>query len=163
LVTFNVYGLPGPQGSKKAIPLTKGKGAAKVYTGKVAMVESSAKVKPWRAAVAEAARQTVNGVIPGPVNVAITFFLPRPKSHYGTGRNAKVLKPGAPLYPEVKPDLDKLIRATLDALTTAGVYADDSKVVDLHTSKRYADHRTGGATISVYPKASTRAATEGAA
>jgi Holliday junction resolvase RusA-like endonuclease len=157
VVAFNVIGTPGPQGSKKAIPLSKGKGAARVFTGKVNMVESSTKVKPWRAAVAEAAKANVGEPLPGAVNVSITFYLTRPKAHYGTGRNALVLKASAPLYPAVKPDIDKLVRSTLDALTSAGAYADDARVVDLHTGKRYADHRAPGAYIQLLQKANTRA------
>ena len=42
-----VLGTPAPQGSKHGYAV-KAKGA---YTGKVAQVESSAKVKPWRMAV----------------------------------------------------------------------------------------------------------------
>jgi len=156
MVSFNVNGIPGPQGSKKAIPLSRGKGAARVYTGKVALVESSAKVKPWRAAVVEAAKAAVPVMIVGAVNVSITFYLPRPKNHYGTGRNAARLRASAPLYPAVKPDADKLVRSTLDALTSAGAYSDDAVVVDLHSAKRYADHREPGAWIQLLPKSNTR-------
>jgi Holliday junction resolvase RusA-like endonuclease len=39
--------------------------------------------------------------------------------------------------PSVRPDLDKLARATLDALTTAQVVTDDAQVCDLWVSKRY--------------------------
>lgn len=157
MVSFNVNGTPGPQGSKKAIPLSRGKGAAKVFTGKVSMVESSAKVKPWREDVRAAAAAAIPAPIHGPVNVMITFFLTRPKAHYRTGKFAHLLKPDAPLYPDVKPDIDKLYRSTLDALKSAGVYADDCKVVDLSGGKRYADHRVPGAFIQILPKASTRA------
>lgn len=158
MVAFSVFGIPGPQGSKKAIPLSKGKGAARVYTGKVSMVESSAKVKPWRSDVRIAALANGAESIEGAVTVSITFYLPRPEGHYGTGRNAGTLKPSAPLYPAVKPDVDKLVRSTLDALTSAGVYTDDARVVDLHTGKRYADHRAPGAYIQVMPKPNVRMA-----
>lgn len=158
MVAFTVFGIPGPQGSKKALPHSKiGAGGARYYTGKVSMIESSKKVKPWRAAVVEAASAAISEPLPGGVNVSITFYLPRPRAHYGTGRNSMVLKPSAPLYPTVKPDVDKLVRATLDALTTAGAYGDDARVVDLHTAKRYADHREPGAYVQLMPKANVRA------
>lgn len=158
MVAFTVFGIPGPQGSKKAIPQSKiGPGGQRFYTGKVSMVESSKKVKPWRAAVHEAAAEAIPAPLPGGVNVSITFYLPRPAGHFGTGRNAGTLKPSAPLYPTVKPDVDKLIRATLDALTSAGAYADDARVVDLHTAKRYADNRAPGAYVQLLPKADVRA------
>ena len=49
MIAFDVFGLPGPQGSKRFVGRTK--------TGRGLMVESSAKVKPWREAVKWAARE----------------------------------------------------------------------------------------------------------
>ena len=61
------------------------------------MVESSKRVKPWRRQVAAAYRDHCFGdMLDGPVSVTVDFYLPRPKSHYGTGRNAGALKPSAP-------------------------------------------------------------------
>jgi crossover junction endodeoxyribonuclease RusA len=73
-----------------------------------------------------------------PVYVRIIFFLERPQGHY----NAKgELKPWAiGMVPAVKPDKDKLERATLDALTGI-IFDDDSRVVDGRTTKQYADAR----------------------
>lgn len=96
------------------------------------------KLDPWRARVTAAARNWAHALPAGPVDVELTFSMPRPKDHYGTGRNAAVLKPSAPAYPTTKPDLDKLVRAILDALTEARVYPDDSCVVDVYARKRYA-------------------------
>jgi Holliday junction resolvase RusA-like endonuclease len=131
-----VHGIPGPQGSKS-------------HKGGGRMVESSAKVKPWRVAVVDAAveaRQKVEGYQPltGAVALSMTFTLARPKSHFGTGRNAGVLRPSAPRRPSVKPDLSKLVRATEDALTTALVYRDDAQVVDYVGLGKYyeTDHGT---------------------
>ena len=67
----------------------------------------------------------------------------RPKSHFGTGRNAGKLKPSAPKYPAVKPDVDKLSRAVHDALTIANVIDDDSRIVIDHNEKHYAVEQTG--------------------
>lgn len=140
---IHIHGTPAPQGSKKAFAIKKGG----KYTGKVALAESSKAVKPWRAAVVEAAAG--QATIVGPVAVAITFYLERPKGHYGTGRNAGTVKPAAPALPGVKPDVDKLVRSTLDGLTSAGVYVDDARVTDLVVAKRYADGRAPGATVRV--------------
>ncbi|MBK3625462.1 RusA family crossover junction endodeoxyribonuclease [Streptomyces sp. MBT49] len=119
---FTARGLPGPQGSKS-------------HVGGGRMVESSALVKPWRDVVAwsaVAARSRVRGWKPltGPVALSLVFTLPRPKTHYGTGRNRALVRLSAPARPDVTPDLDKLVRATKDALTTARVYRDDALVVD---------------------------------
>ncbi len=129
-----VHGLPGPQGSKKFVGRNR--------AGRGILVESSAKVKPWRAAVSAAAL-AVRPTTPldGPLQVDMVFTMPRPKSHYGTGRNAGVLKPryvGATPYRV--PDLSKLCRSTEDALTDAGVWADDARVVEYgRLAKVYAD------------------------
>jgi Holliday junction resolvase RusA-like endonuclease len=104
-ITIRVYGLPAPQGSKR-------------HVGRGVMVESSAKVKPWREAVVWAARG-VGEKIPGPVVAEMVFTLPKPKSAPKTRRT----------WPDRKPDLDKLIRSTCDALSTAGSYEDDARIV----------------------------------
>lgn len=122
LLTITARGVPGPQGSKS-------------HVGGGRMVESSAKVKPWRDSVAWRAieaRSKVRGWRPlvGPVALSMTFTFARPKSHYGTGRNVDRVLPSAPTRPDVKPDLDKIVRATKDALTTAGIYRDDAQVVE---------------------------------
>lgn len=135
-----VRGLPAPQGSKRGI--------VNRYTQKVAMVESSKRVKPWRADIREAAETEMRGSPPvrGPLSMSITFVFPRPKGHYGSGRNASILKATAPEYHTGKPDLDKLARAALDAMTGI-VYVDDAQIVQLHLSKRYPGH--GDAPVEV--------------
>jgi len=110
-ITITVYGTPGPQGSKR-------------HVGNGRMVESRAKVKPWREAVIWAARG-VGGKIPGPVGVDITFTLPKPKSAPKTKRT----------WPDRKPDIDKLVRSTFDALTSAGAIEDDARVVNVSAYK----------------------------
>lgn len=95
----------------------------------------------------------------GPVTVAVTFILKRPKAHYRTGKFADQIRDDAPERPHGTPgmDTDKLARAVLDALTTARVYGDDSQVTELRAKKIYAgsvplgfaDHP--GAYITVAP------------
>jgi Holliday junction resolvase RusA-like endonuclease len=110
-ITITVIGTPGPQGSKR-------------HVGGGRMVESSKKVKPWREAVVWAARE-VGGKIVGPLWAEMVFTLPKPKSAPKTRRT----------LPDRKPDIDKLVRSTCDALTTAGVYEDDARIVSLTASK----------------------------
>lgn len=64
-------------------------------------------------------------------------FMPSPKGRWGTGRNEGALKDSAVAHPMTKPDVDKLLRAFLDALTGV-VWKDDSQVTDAITRKRYA-------------------------
>lgn len=131
-LTIVVYGQPAPQGSKR-------------HVGNGRMVESSKAVKPWRADVRDAAERLVRcgcgctdacGALArgypldGPLVVRMVFTAARPKSHYRTGRNAHLLAVSAPARPATTPDLSKLARSTEDALTTAGVWADDARVVE---------------------------------
>jgi Holliday junction resolvase RusA-like endonuclease len=107
------------------------------------MIESSKKVGPWRAAVAAAARAALarrrdwGNPLSGPLLVAMTFTLPRPKTHYRTGKHAGHLKPAAPDRPTGYPDLSKLARSTEDALTRI-LYTDDAQITGYTTlSKHY--------------------------
>jgi Holliday junction resolvase RusA-like endonuclease len=132
-----VHGIPAPQGSKR-------------HVGGGRMIESSAKVKPWREAVKWAALERCDlPFLVGPVRVLVEFYLPRPMGHYGTGRNEGEVKASAPTRPHRKPDLDKLIRSTLDGLGESGVWGDDSQVVYIEACKWYADERPPGALIEV--------------
>jgi len=105
------------------------------------------KLIPWRQEVAAAAHSKMrDGPWKVPVQVSCTFFFPRPKAHFGTGRNAETLRPSAPKRPAGKPDIDKLVRAVLDAMTGI-VFSDDSQVVALDAMKLYADMETPGVTV----------------
>ena len=123
MIHFTVPGIAAPQGSKKAFR-TKG--------GRIALVESSPNVKPYRASVASAAYAAGAKVLHGPIFITVVFQFVRPKSHY-TAKGA--LRDAAPRYVG-KPDIDKLCRAVLDALTGIA-YQDDSQVVALDASKVY--------------------------
>jgi Holliday junction resolvase RusA-like endonuclease len=72
----------------------------------------------------------------GPLHLSLVFCLARPKGHFGSGRNADVVKPSAPRYPTVKPDATKLTRAVEDAMTGI-VWRDDAQVVDQYVTKVY--------------------------
>lgn len=144
-IAFFVAGTPKTQGSMRAfvVPAKAGKKARAVVT------HDSAKVQPWRKAIATEAAQH-RYLLPGArpyaeaVSITLTFALQRPRSHY-TGGGA-YLKKTAPRFPIAKrDDGDKLARACLDALTGV-LLADDSVVVDLHVRKRFAwQPQTAGA------------------
>jgi len=102
---------------------------------------------PWRDNVRSMAIKALipeGATSPGsdPVNVHITFTFARPNSHYGTGRNKAMVKDSAPPFPSSHAigDIDKLARACLDALTDAGIWKDDSQVVQLHALKVWVGH-----------------------
>ena len=145
---LRVYGDPAPQGSKRAIP-TVGRGGRV----RVSLVESSKRVRPWRdAVVAAALAQPSRPRHAGAVGVVVRFFIPRPKSHYGSGRNAGVVRASAPPFPTSRAvgDLDKLQRSTFDGLTDTGVVVDDSHIVMVDAWKLWADDPAdAGAVIRV--------------
>jgi crossover junction endodeoxyribonuclease RusA len=134
IVQVFVAGKPAPQGSKRYLGVKGGKGIA---------VESSKAVAPWRADV----RTTVDNYCAGmnmplpvyaegwPASVELNFVMPRPASAPKKKTPAAVKRP----------DIDKLARAVLDALSSAGMWKDDSQVTHLVVSKRIAfvDERPG--------------------
>lgn len=88
-------------------------------------------------------------MLDGPVSIIVDFYLPRPKAHYGTGRNAGTLKGSAPVEHLTMPDLDKLVRAVGDALTRLA-WRDDSQIVAWHAYRHYATTMTPvGAQITI--------------
>jgi crossover junction endodeoxyribonuclease RusA len=106
-----VYGAPAPQGSKR-------------HVGRGILVESSKACKPWREAVHWAAVES-KARVRGPVEVVMTFTLAKPQSAPKRRRT----------WPDRRPDLDKLQRATLDALVSAGTIEDDGRVVAIRAAK----------------------------
>lgn len=95
-------------------------------------------LKTWRQDVGFQARMAGAQLIDGAVRVELIFKLPRPKGHFGSGKNSGIVKPSAPHYPTTKPDTDKLIRAVLDALTFV-CFKDDSQVCDIQARKEYTE------------------------
>jgi Holliday junction resolvase RusA-like endonuclease len=79
----------------------------------------------------------------GAVELRLGFDLQRPVGHFGTGRNAGIVKASAPAWPTVAPDTDKLARCVGDAITDAGLWKDDAQVAVLHAAKRYVAERPG--------------------
>lgn len=124
MISYWIEGEPAPQGSKTGF----------IKNGRVVMVESSKKVKPWREAVAATTKRQVENLygfpISEPCEIALVFHLLKPKT---VTRKR----------PAVKPDLDKLIRSTFDGLTTGGLYTDDALVIEVSATKLYATDRIG--------------------
>lgn len=109
MIEIIAYGIPAPQGSKR-------------HVGRGIMVESSKKLRPWRQDV-KAAAEAVRGnrePLDAPLLVAMVFTMPKPKS---APKNRQT-------WPMRMPDLSKLARSTEDALTAAGIWSDDARVVE---------------------------------
>lgn len=119
IVSFTVVGIAQPKGSTRAF-IPKG------WTRPIITTDNP-KSKGWQQLVTEQA-QTVaqDGLFIGPVLLSAIFCLPRPES-----------LPKRVLHHTKKPDLDKLVRSTKDALKGV-LYRDDSQVVKLHAAKVYA-------------------------
>lgn len=112
--------------------------AFKSRRGKVVVTNDNPETAPWAGLVAWAAKQAMQGrpSTSHPVMVCIEFYMPRPKSV----KRAE---------PTTKPDVDKLVRNCLDAMTWV-VWDDDSQVVGIRAHKHYADDGDGPrAVISV--------------
>lgn len=136
---FFVAGLPAGQPRVKA---TAFGGHARVYTPKTVIKDGFRREHPatsWKMIVrseAEKAWATTHGPIwEGALRVDLTFYFPRPKTHF---RANGELKPIAPIWNESKPDRDNADKAVLDALTDLGIWRDDKQVCDGRIQKRYA-------------------------
>ena len=153
-IEFWVAGVPAPQGSKTPFIDKR--------SGRAGMKESSKKLKPWRAAVVAAAEEAIAmapDFVPytGPVAVVASFFMPRPLKHYVAGDRSRELKADAPVWVTTTPDVDKVVRATFDALTTAGIWADDNLCARLTAAERYVTAETSsGVWLGLSPLPETR-------
>lgn len=117
---------PQPQGSMSAMVGKDGR--ARIFH------QHSKALKDWRNAVGTMARgaHIIEASSTQPIEVEVTFRRPRAASNRGT-------------YPVMAPDLDKYLRAVLDALTGIAYY-DDAQVCRVIAGKEYGP---AGATIAV--------------
>ena len=128
-IVFDVFGTPAPGGSKSAFRHRS--------TGRIVVVDAGGKrTKDWRAAVAAAGREAMEGREPlnPPLALTVLFRMPRPASHLN--RQGK-LRRSSPVFPVARPDLTKLLRSTEDALTGIA-WADDATIVEQWVAKLYA-------------------------
>lgn len=110
MISFRVDGVPVPQGSMR------------VFNGHV-VHNKGAELAVWRSAIAIEAKRAGLTPEPGAVKLDLLFVMLKPKT---VKRD----------FPTVAPDLDKLIRAALDAMT-AVAYIDDGQVTDISATKVY--------------------------
>lgn len=144
LVKFTAWGKPLPKGRMQGfVPVDRRGNPYRRESGSI-MVNitdaGGARLTAWVAQIRQAAGQAYGGGVlrSTPVHVSAVFKFQRPKSHYGTGRNASVLKPSAPEHlvskGAVYGDGDKLVRAVFDAMIGV-MYVDDGQVVS-HDARR---------------------------
>lgn len=137
-----IPGIPKPGGSKQANLIYRRNGEIvrnKVTGRPVIAVRDMADNKDWKATCKHFAGEKY--LLPPtslPLHVDFIFYFTRPKSHYGSGRNAFMVKDSAPPYPAVKPDTTKLVRCAEDALSGV-VWIDDVQIVSQTAKKLYSD------------------------
>lgn len=139
-VRFFVPGTPATAGSKRGVPIYRGKkGEPRVFTGHVAVIEDSKRSQPWRQDVQGVAREAMAGrrQFTGALFVHMRFVMRRPKAHLG----AHGLRPSAAVFPAGKPDVLKLARAVEDACNGI-VWFDDAQIVTETLEKVYQDAHT---------------------
>jgi Holliday junction resolvase RusA-like endonuclease len=138
-LTFTVLGDPQPQGSKT------------LMRSRFVIESNKARLEPWRESIRTAAHAAqlaslddypAPGWRPleGPIAIHLAFTMRAPKT-----------KPRWRLYPDGRPDLDKLIRGVLDALTSIGTWLDDAQVVRIVALKTYpTDGQPPGLTVELH-------------
>ncbi len=137
-----VHGDPTTQGSKKPMPVYRGKGADRTFTGRVYLQEQNGeRLDSWREAVrASTARQLPPGWTPITDAVLVAMFFTLAKAKPRTKAEAAQLV----LPVKAKKDTSKYQRSTEDALVDGGLIADDSLIVDyVAAAKRYPGERPG--------------------
>jgi crossover junction endodeoxyribonuclease RusA len=114
-----IFGVPVPQGSTRAF-IPKG-------WNRPIITSDNPKTKPWRQEIAGAAAEAMGRSLPAEcaIGVRCEFYFCRPKS---TKKSV--------LQKLTKPDVDKLCRSVLDALTGVA-FGDDSQVVALMATKKF--------------------------
>lgn len=137
LATFEVYGIPRPQGSKRAF----------VANGHAVMKEQAGDAfASWRNAVADKAREiakTYDAPLDGPMLLSVHFRFPMPASARKCDRIA------GSRWKSTAPDTSKLIRALEDGLQAAGLITDDARFAMVAASKHEVYEQWTGALVTI--------------
>jgi Holliday junction resolvase RusA-like endonuclease len=120
-------------------PIAQGRARFSMRSGFVRAYDPK-KSSQYKSYVARIAKETYPlEAIDGMVEVEFTYYMPIPKSFTKTKRNAAI---SGTIRPAVKPDIDNLAKATMDAIT--GIcFEDDKQIVSCKLDKYYsAEPRT---------------------
>ena len=126
-VCFYVDGIPVPKGRPRFRSV-----------GKFVQTYTDSKTREFEALVGEASSKAMGASDPleTPLKVFLQFTLPIPASV--TKKRLKSILDGLEVHTK-KPDLDNLIKATLDGM--AGIVFDnDSQIVNISATKKYGMH-----------------------
>lgn len=122
MIAVFVAGSPAPKGNIRYLG-QRG--------GKAILTDATKNLKPWDSRVRSCLLDDCGrprAVFANGVHIEAEFVMPRPKS---------CPKKSTPQAVK-KPDLDKLMRACFDSITSAGVWRDDSQVISVSAVKRLA-------------------------
>jgi len=146
-ISIFVPGLPVAKGSARAFMVGRRGADGKVdprHARPVVVQTNAKRQKGWASEISAAVQREIDSSHEGIVFITrMEFVMPRPNSHFRSSR--KPLKDGsvwlredAPFYHDKDPDLDKLTRLVLDALSKGTAYNDDNVVVAAYAlTKRY--------------------------
>lgn len=119
-VTFSVFGAAEPKGSARAF----------VRGGRAIVTSDNPSLSKWEAVVRNEAQKIAelagHRLFQGAVTISVAFYMPRPKS----------VNPRVRPFPQVKPDLSKLIRGLEDPLSGI-LFQDDAQVIGIGAIKLY--------------------------
>lgn len=128
MITFTIPGEPVAKGRPRAF---------KMHNGHIGTYTPDRTVA-WEERVRYYAMQVKpEKLLDGPLAVTLQFAMTRPKS-----------TPKGRTYPTVKPDLDNLEKAVMDAMNGL-IYTDDSRIVLKRSSKEYALNGDIGVRVTV--------------
>lgn len=128
---ITAYGQPMAQGSKHVV---RG----------ILLDNNKDRLHDWREDVKQAALRAADDTPAWDRDAAavlggFAFTFNRPRHHYVAGDPSRELKDRAPRLHTTRPDLDKLLRSTWDALTSSGVIRDDCRIAQTFATKVYVD------------------------
>jgi crossover junction endodeoxyribonuclease RusA len=145
VIRFDVPGVPAPKGSSRAMMIggmarvvpsgsNKNRNNLRAWDRDVRIFAATARTQ-WLASLGFGGQDDGSPVfVDKPVHVTLNFRMLRPGGHWAKRGG---LKASAPVFPQVKPDIDKLTRSTLDSMKGI-LYDEDSRIVELYVHKLYA-------------------------
>jgi Holliday junction resolvase RusA-like endonuclease len=121
----------------EGIPVPKGRPRFRSF-GKFVQTYTDNKTRDFEAKVAETAKVAIGASEPlkTPLKVFLQFTLPIPASV--TKKRLKSILDGLEVHTK-KPDLDNLIKATIDGMDKI-VFDNDSQIVNISATKKYGTH-----------------------